>query len=224
MNCLRPILLLLAAASLIACSKTESTSSAAAAAPAAEPEYADSPIIEIHTSEGVIRAELYKTKSPKTVANFLQYLERKHFDNTVFHRVIKGFMIQGGGFEKKDGNLVEKETLPPVANESMNNLKNRVGTLAMARTNDPNSATAQFYINTVDNPALDLGQAPAGYTVFGKVLAGMDIVSRIEGYSTGSRMLTSRGPDGKVMPAETNKDVPLKDILIQTITLVKPGA
>lgn len=218
----RRILLVAVTAALAACSKTESPSASPESAPISEPEYPDSPIVDIKTSEGVIRAELYRTKSPKTVANFLQYIEKRHYDGTVFHRVMKNFMIQGGGFEKKDGNIVEKETLPPIPNESLNNLKNRKGTLAMARTNDPNSATAQFYINTVDNPSLDLGQAPAGYAVFGKVLGGMDVVSRIEAYTTGDRMLISRDPAGKLQPAQPNQNVPLKDVMIESVTVVKP--
>jgi cyclophilin family peptidyl-prolyl cis-trans isomerase len=229
----RPMLLsqlLLASAALFlsGCSKEPTPASGSAKSSSsgseAAPEFPDSPIVEIVTSEGMIKAELFKSKSPKTVDNFLKYAEKKQFDNTVFHRVMKGFMIQGGGFGKLDGKLEEKETLPPIPNEAGNGLKNKRGTLAMARTNDPHSATAQFFINTVDNNKLNLGDpsavSPDGYAVFGQVLAGMDVVDRIEQTQTGTRELISRGPGGQ-LSASGHPDVPMKDIVIQEVRVIK---
>ena len=194
--------------------------------------------VKIATSEGEIVAELYPDKAPKTVANFLQYVKDKHYDGTVFHRVISNFMIQGGGFDSK---YSERKTRPPVVHEGRESLaaglKNQTGTLAMARTNDPQSATAQFFINVTDNAFLDptlipdgdpvkrfeyqgrvyenlpranLLNAPQlfGYTVFGKVVSGMDVVQKIKSAPTGA---------GGPFPS----DVPKTPILINSITLLK---
>jgi peptidyl-prolyl cis-trans isomerase A (cyclophilin A) len=194
--------------------------------------------IKIATSEGDIVAELYPAKAPKTVANFLQYVKDKHYDNTVFHRVISSFMVQGGGY---DAQYKERKTRPPVVHEGRESLtaglKNQIGTLAMARTNDPQSATAQFFINVADNAFLDptlipegdpvkrfeyqgrvhenvpranLLNAPQlfGYTVFGKVVSGMDVVQKIKSTPTGA---------GGPFPS----DVPKTPVLINSIILLK---
>jgi cyclophilin family peptidyl-prolyl cis-trans isomerase len=146
---------------------------------------ADAPRVKFATSAGDIVVEVYPDKAPKTVENFLQYVRDKHYDGTIFHRVIDRFMIQGGGM---DANLVEKATRPPVVHEGREafakGLKNETGTLAMARTSDPNSATAQFYINVADNRFLDPQGSNPGYTVFGRVVSGMDVVNRIKGVQT----------------------------------------
>ena len=194
--------------------------------------------VQIATSEGDIVAELYPTKAPKTVANFLQYVKDKHYEGTVFHRVISNFMVQGGGYDLQ---FKERKTRPPVPHEGRESLaaglKNQIGTLAMARTNDPQSATAQFFINVADNAFLDptlipdgdpvkrfeyqgrvydnvpranLLNAPQlfGYTVFGKVVSGMDVVQKIKA--------TPTGPGGP-FPS----DVPKTAVIINSITLLK---
>jgi peptidyl-prolyl cis-trans isomerase B (cyclophilin B) len=138
------------------------------------------PIVLIETSSGDMLVELYPDKAPATVENFLAYVDEGFYENTIFHRVIKDFMIQGGGLSMR---LEEKKTRPPVKNEAGNGLKNLRGALSMARATDPHSATAQFFINTVDNPELDYS-APTvegyGYCVFGQVIEGMDVVAKIE--------------------------------------------
>jgi len=156
--------------------------SAAAASPGA---LAADPQVDFRTSSGTVRVELYPEKAPKTVENFLKYVRDGHFDGTIFHRVIPGFMIQGGGFTP---DMKQKPTRPPVPIESKNGLKNEVGTLAMARTSDPNSATAQFFININNNAFLNYpGQDGNGYTVFGKVVDGMDVVNKIAAVPTGNK-------------------------------------
>ncbi len=200
---------------------------------------ADAPRVKFSTTAGDIVIEVYPDKAPKTVENFLQYVKDKHYDGTVFHRVIDNFMIQGGGFDTK---YVQKPTRTPVTHEGREALakggsKNMVGTVAMARTNDPNSATAQFFINVKDNAFLDptlippgdpvprfeyqgrvyentpraqLTNAPQlyGYTVFGKVVSGMDVVNSIKA--------TPTGPGGP-FPS----DVPTTPVIINSATLVK---
>ena len=165
--------------------------------------------VRISTSVGDIEAELYSTAAPKTVANFLQYVQDKHYDNTIFHRVIGNFMVQGGGY---DAQYREKKTRAPVQHEGRQalsaGLKNTTGTLAMARTNDPQSATSQFFINVVDNAFLDPSTQNFGYTVFGKITSGMDVVQKIRATPTGS---------GGPFPS----DVPKTPVLIQSITLLK---
>ncbi|MDE1952638.1 MAG: peptidyl-prolyl cis-trans isomerase [Betaproteobacteria bacterium] len=157
-------------------------------------------MVELHTNKGVIRIELDAEKAPKSAANFLAYVKSGHFDGTVFHRVIDGFMIQGGGFEP---GMKQKPTQAPIQNEANNGLKNKRYTLAMARTNDPHSATAQFFINVADNAFLD-HTAPSsqgwGYAVFGQVVEGQDVVDAIKGVKTG-------GKGG-------HQDVPLEDVVI----------
>ena len=154
---------------------------------AAPPAAAQNPVVVIETSLGNITAELDRRAAPVSVANFLAYAESGFYDGTVFHRVIRGFMIQGGGMT---ADLQRKETRAPIRNEATNGLSNDRGTLAMARTNVVDSATAQFFINTVDNPGLNnRGTDPGsyGYAVFGRVIDGLDVVDRIEGVSTGRR-------------------------------------
>ena len=144
-------------------------------------------MVTLHTSMGDITLELDAEKAPKTVANFLQYARDGFYDGTIFHRVINNFMIQGGGMT---ADMAQKTTRAPVENEANNGLKNKTGTIAMARTNDPHSATAQFFINVADNDFLD-HRAPTaqgwGYAVFGKVTAGMDVVEKIKAVATGSK-------------------------------------
>lgn len=162
------------------------------------------PNVLLKTSEGDIRVELYPEKAPKTVENFLQYVKSGQYNGTIFHRVIRGFMIQGGGYTTS---FVEKPTRAPIPLESRNGLKNTAGALAMARTSDPDSATAQFFINTVDNANLDYPNPDGhGYAVFGKVTQGMDVVKKIEAVPT-----TSRGP---------MSDVPQKAVVIESASVV----
>lgn len=144
-----------------------------------------SSIVTIKTSMGDIKVKLFDQAAPETVKNFLQYVADGHYSNTVFHRVIKGFMIQGGGFDTK---LNQKKTRSPIKNEADNKLSNERGTIAMARTPDPHSASAQFFINLADNKFLDFSAPNAqqyGYCVFGKVIAGMDVVDKIADVNTG---------------------------------------
>ncbi len=162
--------------------------------------------VEMTTNKGVIRIELDDAKAPVSVANFLSYTAKKHFDNTVFHRVIPGFMLQGGGFEP---GMQQKPTDAAITNEANNGLKNAKYSLAMARTSSPHSATAQFFINTSDNGFLDFkSESPQGwgYAVFGKVVAGMDVVDAIEKVKTGRR--------------GTHDDVPTEDVVIQSMVAV----
>ena len=156
--------------------------------------------VQMTTSAGDLRIELDDAKAPLSVANFLSYVNSGHYDGTVFHRVIKGFMVQGGGF---DAQMKQKGTQAPIKNEANNGLKNKKYTLAMARTNDPHSATAQFFINATNNTFLNhTSESPQGwgYAVFGKVVDGKDVVDQIERMATGNR-----GGHG---------DVPVEDVLI----------
>jgi peptidyl-prolyl cis-trans isomerase A (cyclophilin A) len=171
---------------------------------------ADAPKVKFATSAGDFVVEVYPDKAPKTVANFLEYVRDKHYDGTIFHRVINGFMIQGGGFDR---NMAEKPTRAPVVHEGREayakGLRNQVGTIAMARTSDPNSATSQFFINVADNTrTLDPpGPNAPGYTVFGRVVSGMDVVNKIKGVQTGSSGMYN--------------DVPLTPVVIESATIVK---
>ena len=170
---------------------------------------ASEPRVELKTNLGTITVELYTDKAPQTVANFLQYARDSFYDGTVFHRVIPGFMIQGGGFTP---DLEQRQTRGPVRSEADNGLKNSVGTLAMARTPDPHSATAQFFINIADNHFLDF-RAPTqqgyGYTVFGKVVDGMEVVNRIARVATGNR--------------PPHQNVPAKPVVIERARVVEPA-
>ena len=163
---------------------------------------AKNPIVVMKTSAGTIKIELFEDKAPISVKNFLAYVDDKHYDGTIFHRVIPTFMIQGGGMEK---GLKEKKTKPPIKNESTNNLENKRGTLAMARTGVPDSATSQFFINVKDNDFLDKANArdKVGYAVFGKVIEGMDVVDKIKLVKTASK----GGQD----------DVPVEDVVIESV-------
>jgi len=170
----------------------------------------EAPRVKFATTAGDFVVEVYPDKAPKTVANFLQYVNEKHYNGTLFHRVIENFMLQGGGFDAK---YSQKPTRAPVAHEGREALakggpKNVVGTLAMARTNDPQSATAQFFINVNDNAFLDPTPQQFGYTVFGKVISGMDVIQKIKTTPTGA---------GGPFPS----DVPKTPILINSATLVK---
>jgi peptidyl-prolyl cis-trans isomerase B (cyclophilin B) len=156
------------------------------AAPAATPPE-ENPMVILKTTKGDIQVELYPDKAPDTVANFLKYVDDGFYNGTIFHRVIGNFMIQGGGFTK---DMQQKPTRAPVKNEAANGLKNTRGTLAMARTGDPHSATAQFFINVVDNGFLNHTSPDPrgyGYCVFGKVVSGLDVVDAIRGVATGNR-------------------------------------
>lgn len=147
--------------------------------------FAGNPQVEFTTTQGVIQIELYPKAAPKTVENFLTYVKSDFYKDTIFHRVIPGFVIQGGGMT---ADLKEKPTNPPIQNEAANGLKNTVGTLSMARTMEPHSASSQFFINLKDNPSLDYTQPQPigyGYAVFGKVIKGMDVVNKIAAQPTG---------------------------------------
>jgi cyclophilin family peptidyl-prolyl cis-trans isomerase len=165
------------------------------------------PMVVLSTSMGDIKIELYQDKAPGTVQNFLEYAKAGYYDNTIFHRVIPGFMVQGGGLtadmkDKREGQR------PPIKNESSNGLRNDTGTLAMARTSAPDSATSQFFINVKDNAFLNKDSAPdkVGYAVFGKVVDGLDVVKKIEQVKT-----TSKGP---------HQNVPVDAVVIKSVRLV----
>ncbi|WP_424948450.1 peptidylprolyl isomerase [Candidatus Spongiihabitans sp.] len=163
-------------------------------------------MIKMTTSVGVIEIELYPDAAPQTVKNFIGYVESGHFDGLIFHRVIPGFMIQGGGFTP---DMKQRSTQPPIVNEADNGLKNTVGTLSMARTSAPDSATSQFFINLADNAFLDFTaktQQGWGYAVFAKVINGLDVVKQIGGVATGN----VRG----------HGDVPLVAIVIETVEVI----
>lgn len=161
--------------------------------------------VQLNTTMGIIVLELNADKSPKTVENFLQYVRDKHYDGTVFHRVINGFMIQGGGFT---ADMVQKSTRAPIVLEASNGLKNDNYTVAMARTGNPNSATAQFFINVTDNAMLNAPQPDGyGYAVFGKVVSGMDVVDKIKSVATGNRGM--------------HQNVPTTPIVINSATVIK---
>ena len=160
-------------------------------------------MITLKTNRGDIVLELDAERAPKTTENFIQYVKEGHFDGTIFHRVIGNFMIQGGGFA---AGMKEKRTRAPIENEAKNGLSNLTGTIAMARTSDPHSASAQFFINVADNKFLDYpGQDGWGYCVFGKVTAGMDVVDKMKSVATTSRM--------------GHQDVPVEELVIEKATL-----
>ncbi|ELB2134141.1 peptidylprolyl isomerase [Vibrio parahaemolyticus] len=164
-------------------------------------------MITLHTNFGDIKIQLNEEKAPETSANFLQYCRDGFYDNTLFHRVIDGFMIQGGGMES---GLREKSTRVPIKNEANNGLSNKVGTIAMARTMEPHSASSQFFINVNNNTFLDFRSESLdgwGYCVFGEVVEGMDVVNKIKGVSTGSYGM--------------HQDVPLEDVVITGTTIAE---
>ena len=188
---------MLAALFLLALTQTPSTAPASTPA-VTTPPAAKGSVVVVETSLGRIKIGLDAAKAPTSVENFLSYVRAGHYDGTIFHRVIPGFMVQGGGF---DPDMKERPTRAPIKNESKNGRRNLRGSLAMARTNEPHSATAQFFINVKDNAALDFGVAPGwGYAVFGEVLEGMDVVDRIVSVPT-----TSKGP---------HQNVPVKPVII----------
>jgi peptidyl-prolyl cis-trans isomerase B (cyclophilin B) len=163
-------------------------------------------MIKLHTNFGAITLTLDAEKAPVTVANFLEYAKAGHYDNTIFHRVISNFMIQGGGFEP---GMKQKDTKAPIKNEADNGLKNKRGSIAMARTSDPHSATAQFFINVVDNDFLNF-QAPTGngwgYCVFGEVTEGLDVIDAIKAVKTGR--------------SGFHQDVPAEDVIIERVEVL----
>ncbi len=164
-------------------------------------------MIKLHTNHGVITLELFEDKAPQTAANFKEYVKNGHYDGTIFHRVISNFMIQGGGFEP---DMKQKSVGTPIKNEASKALSNKVGTIAMARTNDPHSATAQFFINVKDNDFLDHSSPTPqgwGYAVFGQVTEGMDVVESIKAVATGSRA--------------GHQDVPKEDVIIEKAEIVE---
>jgi cyclophilin family peptidyl-prolyl cis-trans isomerase len=178
------------------------------------------PKVLVKTSQGDITIELNEEKAPETVKNFLVYVNEGFFDNTVFHRVIKDFMIQGGGFAlKEDGTIEQKETKAPIQNEAKNGLKNKKGTIAMARTGDPHSATAQFFINHKDNDSLDFPSFDGwGYAVFGEVVAGVEVLDKIAAVPTGEKALKARS--GESLREAPMQDVPNENVVIQSIKVV----
>lgn len=179
----------------------------------AQSDDAQNPRVLIQTTDGDITIELFADKSPVTVENFLRYVDEGHYNGTVFHRVIPNFMIQAGGFTAA---LEEKPTRDPIVNESRNKLHNTRGTLAMARTSDPDSATAQFFINQRSNLRLDWTPGNEGYTVFGEVLEGMQVVDIIALSDTSqAQAMTTRGPS-------VFQDVPVKPIVINSMSRVTP--
>lgn len=164
------------------------------------------PVVELDTSMGAIVIELNEEKAPKTVENFLNYVKSGHYDGTIFHRIIDGFMIQGGGM---DAEMNEKATNAPVENEADNGLKNDAGTISMARTQDPHSATSQFFINVKDNDFLNhsgKNMQGWGYTVFGKVTSGMDVIEKMRGVPTGRFGM--------------HADVPKEPVVINSATII----
>ena len=164
-------------------------------------------MVKLHTNFGVITLELFADKAPLTVENFKQYVRDGHYDNTIFHRVINNFMIQGGGFEP---GMIQKDTRAPIKNEANNGVGNTVGTIAMARTMDPHSASAQFFINVADNSFLNHTSQTTqgwGYAVFGKVTEGMDVVEKIKAVRTTSRA--------------GHQDVPAEDVIIERAELTE---
>ena len=164
-------------------------------------------MIKLHTNHGVITLNLFADKAPETVANFIEYVKAGHYDNVIFHRVISNFMIQGGGFAP---GMQQKATRAPIKNEADNGLSNKSGTVAMARTNEPHSASAQFFINVKDNDFLDHSSKTAqgwGYCVFGEVVEGLDVVEKIKAVATGSK--------------GGHQDVPLEDVIIERAEIVE---
>jgi len=177
---------------------------------------AANPVVVMETSLGNIKVELFEDKAPITVKNFLSYVDDKFYDNTIFHRVIDGFMIQGGGYTP-DKKL--KDTKGPIKNEFTNGLQNARGTIAMARKNNPDSATAQFFINVADNNALDRARPDtgnAGYCVFGKVIDGLDVVDKIKAVRTGTVPIEAESLGGSKQMAPS-PNVPVQDVVVKSV-------
>jgi peptidyl-prolyl cis-trans isomerase B (cyclophilin B) len=169
---------------------------------------AENPVVTMETSMGTIKVELFEDKAPVTVKNFLDYVKDKHYDGLIFHRVIDGFMIQGGGFEP---GMTQRKTKDPIKNEAGNGLSNEKYTIAMARTNVADSATSQFFINVKDNTALDRANAAdkVGYCVFGRVIEGKDVVDKIKAVQTGVKA--------------GHRDVPTEDVVIKSVKVGVKG-
>ena len=198
---------------LLSCLLAATLSISMSAAWAQSDDPVENPRVLMKTTDGDITIELFADKSPITVENFLRYVDDGHYDGTVFHRVISNFMIQGGGF---DTELKEKPTRDPIVNESKNKLHNTRGTLAMARTSDPDSAAAQFFINQRSNLRLDWSGGKDGYAVFGEVVDGMQVVDIISLTDTGSAQAqTTRGPT-------IFQDVPVQPIVVLSVTRLAP--
>jgi peptidyl-prolyl cis-trans isomerase A (cyclophilin A) len=187
------LLALIATSLVVACSVPATAAPKAAAKP---------PVVTVKTNLGSFKVELDPEKAPITVENFLKYVDDKFYDGTIFHRVIGSFMVQGGGFTR---DMQQKPTKPAIKNEAKNGLSNVRGTIAMARTNDPDSATAQFFVNVVDNGFLNPGPRGPGYAVFGKVVSGMEVVDKIKAVKTGVNAKTG-------MP-----DVPVEPVVIESV-------
>ncbi len=195
--------------------------------PIAVPQAGAKPRVTLETNFGNIVLQLDPEKAPVTTKNFLSYVNDGFYDGTIFHRVISTFMIQGGGFELVDGTGTQKQTKAPIKNEAKNGLKNLRGAISMARTNDPDSATTQFFINVVDNPGLDPktaanpgGYSPDGYAVFGMVVEGMDVVDKIKSIDTGMKRLKARLPGGQLLERRMS-DVPLQNAIIKKASATK---
>jgi peptidyl-prolyl cis-trans isomerase A (cyclophilin A) len=163
-------------------------------------------MVRFETSHGAFTVELFPKEAPITVENFLQYVDEGHFDGTIFHRIVPGFVIQGGGLTSEFAN---KKTRPPISNEAKNGLKNGRGTLSMARTSDINSATSQFFVNLADNAFLDHGPRDYGYAVFGRISEGMDVIDKIARVGTGR--------------VKGYSDAPLEDVIILSARRSKPA-
>ena len=194
-----------------------------AAVVSAEASAVVAPVVEIRTSMGLITLTLDAEKSAVTAANFLRYVTAGQYDGTVFHRVVSGYIIQGGGFAKQGERLVEKATGEPIKSEADNGLRNVEGTIAMARTDASDSATAQFFINCRDNEMLDQSVAAVGYAVFGRVTGGMEVVAQINAVSTGVREVVGRLGNGQERPMPL-KGVPLSDVIIESVREVTGAA
>jgi len=179
------------------------------------------PKVLLKTNQGDITLELNEEKAPETVKNFLAYVKEGFYNKTVFHRVIDGFMVQGGGFElKEDGSIEEKPTKDPIQNEAKNGLQNKRGSIAMARTRDPHSASAQFFINHADNAQLDYPSFDNwGYAVFGEVVGGLDVVDKIAKTATGEKPLKVRMGDSVMKRPMEN--VPTENVVIESATVVE---
>ena len=209
-----PALPLVVALALTACSSKDNSQR--------EQSSGSPPVVVIETSMGSIKVELDPKRAPLTVENFLDYVDAKHYDGTIFHRVMPDFMIQGGGFAPGEP-PTQKQTREPIKNEAKTSgLSNTIGTIAMARTDEPDTATAQFFINVVDNGQGKLdpgGFSPDGYAAFGRVIGGMEVADKIRTVKTGTRALASLRPDGGHVTSPA-ANVPLSDVIITSIRRV----
>lgn len=207
---------LLSLLALVSCSGEEKTAEKPAPAAAA-------PKVTVKTNLGSFVIELNQEKAPITVKNFLSYVDKKHYDGTIFHRVMGNFMIQGGGFAANGDKIEEKASGEGIQNEAKNGLTNDKGTIAMARTDVPNSATAQFFVNVADNVRLNFPNPDGyGYAVFGKVVEGMDVVEKIKAVPTSTRPLTMIHPRSGQKITQDSEDVPNENVVIESITKVAP--